>query len=720
MSLPVRHLYEFGEFRLDTQEKFLMRGEEHLELTPKAFELLTFFIENPGRLLKKDEIMEKVWAESFVEDSNLTFNIGQLRKILGDDAQQPIFIKTVRQHGYRFIAPVKEIVEEPPVETIEDFSPRPTEDISRTVSETTNNSFLQHISKPNLAFISLAILLISGLALALILNGNFRSKNVPILNAEFKSNMLTTTGGVALAVISPNGKRMAYVSNVAGKQSLWLRNLETSENVPILPPMEAFYGGLDISHDGETLYFARGTRDSGLTIYQISAIGGIPKEIVKGTQGWLSISPDDRQISFVRCPYTDDDFCSLYIVDTDGKNEQKLLTRPRPIRMADNQFSPDGNSVAVALGQSRSGSQEFGLVEVDIKTKAEKEITKQKFFVIKYLKWFPDKSGLFFTAVEQFATNAKIFQISAETGEVKALTNDSGNYNKISLDKANEKMVATQITSDFRLWTAAANDPKAAKTISFSRGGFAFARSGKIFYSLTTERTQIWSMNTDGSEQRQLTNSQGGNWSPLISPDERFVYFISNRSGSNQVWQMNPDGSNQVQISQGEGGTPWFVSPDGNTVYYGTSINSNLAKVTVDEQGNFVSSIVLNERLYWATGNPTGEMIAYFSPIGADKYEIKLMNAADGKILKTLALEDERLVLTKMSWTGDSKYLFYLTAKDLKNTLWRLSIETGKSEKFADLGDEEVTDFAFSADGKTLGFIRGSWKHDAFLIEGLK
>ena len=111
MSLIIRNLYEFGEFRLDTKEKIFMRGEHSITLTPKCFELLSVLVENHGRLLTKDELMEKIWADSFVEEGNLTFNIRQLRKMLGDDAQHPTYIKTVRQHGYRFIAPVKEIVE---------------------------------------------------------------------------------------------------------------------------------------------------------------------------------------------------------------------------------------------------------------------------------------------------------------------------------------------------------------------------------------------------------------------------------------------------------------------------------------------------------------------------------------------------------------------------------------------------------------------------------
>src|SRR5690242_9353405 len=112
MSLPFKQLYEFGEFRLDPHEKILTRSGATVEVTPKGFELLTFFVENHGRLLHKDDLMDRVWSDSFVEESNLTFNIRQLRVILGDDAHDPKYIKTVRGHGYRFIADVRQTVEE--------------------------------------------------------------------------------------------------------------------------------------------------------------------------------------------------------------------------------------------------------------------------------------------------------------------------------------------------------------------------------------------------------------------------------------------------------------------------------------------------------------------------------------------------------------------------------------------------------------------------------
>ena len=109
MSLQTNNIYEFEDFRLDFTEKTLHGVGGVVSLTPKVFETLCVLVENAGHLIEKDELMQKLWQDRFVEESNLTFNIKMLRKALGDNAQRPQFIETVQSRGYRFIADVKRI-----------------------------------------------------------------------------------------------------------------------------------------------------------------------------------------------------------------------------------------------------------------------------------------------------------------------------------------------------------------------------------------------------------------------------------------------------------------------------------------------------------------------------------------------------------------------------------------------------------------------------------
>jgi eukaryotic-like serine/threonine-protein kinase len=104
--------YEFREFLIDAQERLLFRDGETVSLTPKVFDTLLVFVENGGRMLTKGELMERLWANSFVEEANLTQNVSILRKVLGENLPEHRFIATVPGRGYRFVAPVRELSEE--------------------------------------------------------------------------------------------------------------------------------------------------------------------------------------------------------------------------------------------------------------------------------------------------------------------------------------------------------------------------------------------------------------------------------------------------------------------------------------------------------------------------------------------------------------------------------------------------------------------------------
>src|SRR5215472_4654735 len=105
MSKQMSHLYEFGPFRLDARERLLLREGEAVPLTPKAFETLLLLVESGGHTVEKDELMKRLWPDTFVEEANLTNNISLLRKAL-DEAPGLEYIKTVPRRGYRFVAAV--------------------------------------------------------------------------------------------------------------------------------------------------------------------------------------------------------------------------------------------------------------------------------------------------------------------------------------------------------------------------------------------------------------------------------------------------------------------------------------------------------------------------------------------------------------------------------------------------------------------------------------
>src|ERR1700739_338102 len=101
MSIATRSVYEFGPFRVDPDERTLLRDGNPVSLPPKAFDMLLLLVRNSGRALEKDELMKAIWTDAFVEESNLTQTVSVLRKCLGENPDGPPFLETLPRLRYR-------------------------------------------------------------------------------------------------------------------------------------------------------------------------------------------------------------------------------------------------------------------------------------------------------------------------------------------------------------------------------------------------------------------------------------------------------------------------------------------------------------------------------------------------------------------------------------------------------------------------------------------
>jgi DNA-binding winged helix-turn-helix (wHTH) protein/TolB-like protein/Tfp pilus assembly protein PilF len=109
MSQQATDLYEFGPFQIDTENRLLFRDGEPVPLKPKVVETLLLLVENSGRVLEKDELIEKLWPDTFVDEANLTQNIYVLRKALTAGAGSETYIETIPRRGYRFAGEVRKV-----------------------------------------------------------------------------------------------------------------------------------------------------------------------------------------------------------------------------------------------------------------------------------------------------------------------------------------------------------------------------------------------------------------------------------------------------------------------------------------------------------------------------------------------------------------------------------------------------------------------------------
>ena len=107
--MKTQHLYRFGPYRLDGDERVLLRDGQPVTLPPKDLETLFVLVERAGHIVEKEELLEKVWPGVFIEEGNLARHIFNLRQVLGDSADERNYIETIPRRGYRFIASVTRI-----------------------------------------------------------------------------------------------------------------------------------------------------------------------------------------------------------------------------------------------------------------------------------------------------------------------------------------------------------------------------------------------------------------------------------------------------------------------------------------------------------------------------------------------------------------------------------------------------------------------------------
>lgn len=126
MSHEIKHFYEFGEFRLDAGTPSLWRDGKLVQIFPKALEILVLLVGRRGAIVSREELLETVWHDAFVEESNITYTVSLLRKTLDDNGKKH-FIQTVPKRGYRFVADVREVNENGESEAVAPLDSAPIE-----------------------------------------------------------------------------------------------------------------------------------------------------------------------------------------------------------------------------------------------------------------------------------------------------------------------------------------------------------------------------------------------------------------------------------------------------------------------------------------------------------------------------------------------------------------------------------------------------------------
>lgn len=769
MSRQTKHFYEFGDFRVDVAERVLRRDGEVVPLTLKAFEVLLALVERGGQILEKNELMERVWPDSFVEESSLAQNIYTLRKVLGAAPDGQEYIKTVPRRGYRFAVGVVErrleveetgtaieaealgIAPTPAEESggraSEEFADHPGVDReSLAIGAHTEDSGDRPTATDNIiqpeqnrrAAIVFAIVLLVAMSIALwFASGFIRREGGREEATEASRRMtitgLTNTGNISCAAISPDGNYVAYgVADSAERSSLWVRQLATHTSQPIIPSAAVRYLSLTFSPDGNYIYYvAVEGEHSRRTLYRVSLLGGASKKLIETIDSPGSFSPDGRQIVFRR-GLNDRRATGLFIANADGSGEREIASIKYPEGLRDPAWSPDGKWIACAAGQDAGGKKMY-VIAVRTSDGEVTEISARRWRWIGQVAWRRDMSGLMMVASDEPATPFQVWQMDYPGGEARRVTNDSNFYNRLSLSADSSSLVALQRRQVTNVWIIPRADASQARQITFGTGGYrgklAWTPDGQlVFDSEAGNLAAISIMNGDGSQPRQLLGDQTGRayvGNATVSPDGKYILYASDLTGTFHIWRMNIDGSNPVQLTNGDGENQPHCSPDGRTVVYvrtgsdrGTlwrvSINGGTPEPLQPADGTLSDST-------HPVVSPDGKLIAcIYQPdvtLRAPS-QIAVFSFDGGAPVKIFPPPASGVSLIR--WTPDGRSLTYADSRTGAATLWLQPLDGGAPKQLAAFEKDQVFGFDWSRDGHHLALVRGLWAMDVVLIKDFK
>jgi Tol biopolymer transport system component len=540
---------------------------------------------------------------------------------------------------------------------------------------------------------------------------------------------LTDTGKAGSVAISPDGKMVVHVIEDAGQQSLWVRHIATGSNVQIIPPAEVVYWRMTFSADGNYLYFVRaGKNDFAGSLYSIPVFGGDEKKLVENVESPISFSPDGKRFAFVRHhPIKRESY--FVVAGADGTNEQILATLKGEERFGGSgpAWSPDGKVIATGITTTDKGYHEY-LATVNVADGTIKTIGSQQCDDVGRVGWLADGTGLILALYEKGAKNSQYYLISYPEGAARRITNDLNDYHDLSLTADTATLATVQEDRAINIWVAPGADAKSLRQLTFGSGkyegaaGVRWTPDGRIVYEAWAGSVgDVWIMNADGSGQRRLTTTPTSftSWNPAVSPDGRYVVFISDRAGKSHLWRMDTDGGNLKQLTSGDKfeRDPSF-SPDGKWLFYSDYDGEHLELFKLPLEGGEPVRLTEGFLADSPQVSPDGKTIAaYYRERGGAPLKIILLPIEGGQPNKIL---DSPQAPCNFRWTPDSRSLVYCDTQKGVTNLWTLPIDGAKPRQMTDFNSAQVYWFDLDRSGKPTLFSRGDIRKDVVLITGFR
>jgi Tol biopolymer transport system component/DNA-binding winged helix-turn-helix (wHTH) protein len=677
MGVESKPVFEFGPYRLNAMEGVLMRDGRPVPLAPKTFDLLLALVERHGHLVEKERLLQLVWPDAVVEESNLSYNVSILRKALGD-GEGARLIETVPKRGYRFVAPVR----------VRTFGP--------------------DLKRRNRRWVSAGLVFAVLAGAAAWLTGSGQNRSEPLL----ESIPVTAYAGSELYPdLSPDGHQVAFSWNGAaeGNYRIYVQQLGSSVPAPLTSGP-----GDDLSPvwapDGRTLAFLRmhpGQHTA--SVYLLPFPGGAERKLVDmlyvrpnledryGAE--IAWYPNGQWLVITDRP-SPSESPALCLIST-STGEKRMLLPPQGSPAADIAAAvrPDGRYLLFIRAKAFGRTDLYGvpLSETGMPEGTPIALTSHANYRTVSPVWGPDGSDLFFLA-GPFTGDLKLWRMhGAKQGAARPVPLTG--YGAVYLSTPRRggdstfRLIYTKSLQDTNIWriredrsgTVSEPEPLINSTRDDANAQFSPDGSRIAFQSTRSGSNEIWVCRSDGSNAMRVSNIGGAqvggpHWAPdgekLIfhanpegsadlyvvnangGPARRltreptqeggpswsrngWIYFSSNRLGPTDIWKMPAEGGAPIPVTTGRGGSMPVESIDGKWVYYSRldvdARITSLRRISVEggESKEVLPSLV-NTRAFFVV-----EDGVYFIPApDADKHtSIRFLEFSNGKIRDVAPIE---------------------------------------------------------------------------------
>lgn len=716
MSQSFEGLYRFEEFELRPSARAFMRSGKPILVSPKAFEVLTYLVINPGRVVTKDELLKAVWPDSFVEEGNLAQHISWLRKAMGDRSN---YIVTVPGRGYQFAASVQ--VESPQdslpekqignilVQRVSERTHLVIEESSSTPitvpspSDTRSSVVIPaNILHPGPVLSSardlqvgtgtdrwpwrLAILLVPVVLVVLAISVWFSPLPQPTV---LKITQITHFGRVApTSRLVTDGTRLYFSEIEGGHYTLATIPVDGGDPVAVPTPFPntALYG---ISPDHSKLLvgsFAGG--DGEQSLWTLPTTGGSPRRlggVIGRDPAW---SPDGQKIVY----FSGSD---LYEVKSDGSDPRKLVSDAGTGWLP--RWSPDGKAVRFTAWGSTMPT--LSLWEVSAEGGGLHRLLPGWGEAATHYAdgesggdWTPD--GNYFVFRSTRAGVASIWTISEKHkflgrspgAPVQLTTTDSSLLSVLATKSrifyTGDKEVRELARYDARLKQFVPYLPGVrALDVSFSKDGQWVA-----YIATTNQEGVLWRSKADGSQRQQLTFPPLVAEAPRWSPDGKQIAFVGNVPGNQR----------RIFLVASEGGAPETVtaldslypdwSPDGDSLFFSAPVPASGSMVEAKNFGTYQLDMKTNRLSVF----PGAEVLkaSAWSPDGrylvAQTRDDRSLMLFDSQSRQWSEFAHGTVLRAPVLWSRDSKYAYSQDVSEgISQPIFRVRLSDLKIERIA-------------------------------------